>query len=134
MAASSRTLFEDASEASPQTDSRIPRSGNSIIKMVMDRLRTSAKATSKTKAALWLADLGDLSPAQSYRVMTGEQNFSGPVICHLLRSQDGYRFLKAIMDGTDVQWWRDIDYGQRLADVQKRKAALKREEKMLENE
>jgi hypothetical protein len=132
MSAPCRDLFESANLGIRQTASKNPPSGNSVITLVMRRLLDAVKAVARTKPAMWLAHLCDLSPAQAYRVATGEQNFSGPVVCHLLRSEHGYQFLQAIMDGSDAAWWRDVSQERELTAIKQQRRALDRRLRQIE--
>ncbi len=50
-----------------------------------------------------------------YRYAAGERKPTGYLIYQLLRSERGHVWLKAIMDGSDVQWWRELEAARDLS-------------------
>jgi hypothetical protein len=52
-----------------------------------------------------------------YRYAAGERKPPGYFIRALLRTEEGWQWLAAIMDGSDAAWWRDLQRARRIADA-----------------
>lgn len=50
-----------------------------------------------------------------YRYAAGDRKPPGYFICALLRSEQGAQFLAAIMDGSNAEWWRELERAKRIA-------------------
>lgn len=49
-----------------------------------------------------------------YRYANGDRKPPGYLLRQLLRSEHGAQFLAALMDGSDAQWWRDLERERRV--------------------
>lgn len=50
----------------------------------------------------------------AYRYASGERPVPGYIVRELLRSPQGWQWLAAFMDGSDAEWWRDLDRARRV--------------------
>lgn len=136
MTAACRDLFDDAN---PVTDKNVTGTDKSffaadIFDEFDERLLRIVRAIWPSKTAHHLALFGDITIRQAARILAREQGASGKLIRRLLMSPHGERVLWAIMDGTKVEWWRDIAAGRKLSAIKKQRKQLDREEQRIEGD
>lgn len=67
-----------------------------------------------TDAGFALNLLTGVPERSCYRYASGERDPTGWFVRQLLRSEQGQTWLNAIMDGSDVRWWREQQLAAKL--------------------
>ncbi len=66
---------------------------------------------------LALSFLARIPERTAYRYAQGERFPPGFVIRTLLRSDGGWQWLSALMEGSNATWWRDLQRARRIAEA-----------------
>ena len=74
-----------------------------------------ARAMLGSDPGLGLHILTGIPERTAYRYASGERAPPAYLIRELLRGPHGEQWLSAIMDGSNVQWWRDMQRAERIA-------------------
>lgn len=61
--------------------------------------------------------LTDISESSGYRYASGERPTPGYVLWLLLRSDQGWQWLSGLMEGSDAEWWTDIQRARAIKDA-----------------
>ena len=136
MTAPLRDLFD---EANPSPDRNVTGKDKTffaadIFDEFDDRLLRIIRTIWPSKTTHHLALFGDITIRQAARILAREQGASGKLIRRLLMSAQGERVLWAIMDGTKVEWWRDMAAGRKLSAIKKQRKQLDKEEQRIEGD
>lgn len=75
------------------------------------------------KTALTLSDRARVSPRSVERWQQDKGSLSADALAHLIRSEEGFEFLCAVMENHKPRWWRLVQPFMAIADAQ---AALRR--------
>lgn len=78
------------------------------------------------KTKLYLADRACVSPRSVERWQQGRDSLSAPALANLIRSEEGWQFLSAVMEGEKPQWWRLVCQLMGAAEAQRMQIAARR--------
>jgi hypothetical protein len=66
-------------------------------------------------AGLVLQTLTGVPARTAHRYAKGQRPPTAHIVRELIRSEGGWQWLAALMDGAQPQWWRDMDRARRIA-------------------
>lgn len=72
------------------------------------------------KTAANLASRADVEMRTAEMWLEGRNGISGNALTGLLRSDAGFDFMLALMDGSQTRWWREFRRGVQISELEKR--------------
>jgi hypothetical protein len=103
-------------------DARRDTQGRVLIDIVM----RAAHAIWPLKVLHPLAHAAKVSPRSTERWSQGKGSLSAEALADLIRSEQGFKFLEAVMEGHRPLWWRICVPLMEVADVQRMQVVAKR--------